>query len=413
MTNTFLELTCRDPIIARDGRPFGVGQGNRMRSLPWILPSVVAGSFRTALVKANSGLDFSEEDMPARLQAVKVAGVFPTTGEILYLPAPNDCVWDETTGKIHRVQPVPLAEGEGVDFPINGLNPVNLTENQAKEDFKAKPLPAWWPLTKYTGWLLGGDSEQPSAWLDSSFFNAAIQETREHVALNPSTGAAEEGKLFTTTGLNLTHMRPFGVKELDEKKSQAFKERFTEIRLTARVTIPASEFEHVEDFNIWHPLGGERRLVHWKSQVNTQIWSCPEDVRTALKCAQGIRMILATPAIFKHGWRPGWLDADTLTGTPPIEGAPTLKLSGISIQRWKAVSGWSLAKIDNAGRLNANGKPGPKPIRRMVLAGGVYFFENVSGESAIALAESGWLQPVSDTPQNRNDGFGLAIWGTW
>lgn len=399
MTNTFLELTCRDPIIARDGRPFGVGQGNRMRSLPWLLPSVVAGSFRTALVKANPGLDFSG-NMPERLLAVKVAGVFPTTGEEatgkeLYLPAPNDCVWDETTGTIHRVQPVELEEGEGADFPINGLNPVRLTETQAQEDFKAKGLPAWWPLRKYAEWLIGKDSERTSAWFDSSFFNAARQETREHVALDPGSGAAEEGKLFTTTGLNLTHLQRFNVKE-----SQAFKERFAEVRLTTRVTIPDSEFDHVEQFNMWHPLGGERRLVHWQRHDTANLCQCPASVRTALNHATRIRMILATPAIFKHGWRPDWLDAHTLTGAPPIEGALTLKLMGVSIQRWRAVSGWSLATPG-----------GPKPIRRMVPAGGVYFF-NVDDSTGTDWSNQ-WLKSVCDNEQDRRDGFGLAVWGIW
>jgi hypothetical protein len=49
-----------------------------MRGLPWPLPSVVAGSFRTALVKAGSG-DFSG-DIPQRLMKIAVAGVFPVHG---------------------------------------------------------------------------------------------------------------------------------------------------------------------------------------------------------------------------------------------------------------------------------------------------------------------------------------------
>jgi len=113
-------------------------------------------------------------------------------------------------------------------------------------------------------------------------------------------------------------------------------------------------------------------------------------------------MVLATPAIFEHGWRPGWLNTK-LIGTPP-GGGPELKLVGVSIQRWKAVSGWSLAK--QAG----TDKPGPKAIRRLVPAGGVYFFE--TKDNAAALADQ-WLQPVSDNEQDRRDGFGLAVWGTW
>src|SRR5436309_12393982 len=108
--SVILQLVPHDPIIARDGRPFGAGQGNRMRGLTWPLPSVVAGSFRTALVKAIPSLDFAG-DMPERLMAIEVAGVFPTVGQELYLPAPSDCAWDEKTEKVFRVQPVPLLEG--------------------------------------------------------------------------------------------------------------------------------------------------------------------------------------------------------------------------------------------------------------------------------------------------------------
>ena len=79
-----LQMTPQDPLIARDGRPFGDGQGSRMRGLPWPLPSVVAGSFRTALVKAGSN-DFSG-DMPKRLMEIAVAGVFPVCDGELYLP---------------------------------------------------------------------------------------------------------------------------------------------------------------------------------------------------------------------------------------------------------------------------------------------------------------------------------------
>ena len=113
-------------------------------------------------------------------------------------------------------------------------------------------------------------------------------------------------------------------------------------------------------------------------------------------------MVLASPAIFAHGWRPGWLN-DQLTGSP-WKDAPELRLVGVCIQRWRAVSGWSSAALPNQPR-------GPKPVKRMVPAGGVYFFE-VVGSSAAGLAR-GWLQPVSDDEQDRRDGFGLAAWGTW
>ncbi len=39
----------RDPIIARDGRPFAATPGAQAVSLPWPLPGTLAGTIRTAI----------------------------------------------------------------------------------------------------------------------------------------------------------------------------------------------------------------------------------------------------------------------------------------------------------------------------------------------------------------------------
>jgi CRISPR-associated protein Cmr3 len=152
-----------------------------------------------------------------------------------------------------------------------------------------------------------------------------------------------------------------------------------------------------------HPLGGERRLAHWKATAETGVWSSPRRIREALAAASRVRMVLATPAVFRDGWKPGWLN-DELVGTPPGANV-AVKLVGISIQRWRAVSGWSLLNDPPHQR------PGPKPVKRLVPAGGVYFFEAVDGKAS-DLADR-WLESVSDDEQDRRDGFGLAVWGTW
>jgi len=404
MNTTTLELTAHDPIIARDGRPFGAGQGNRMHSLSWPLPSVVAGSFRTALVKAVSSLDFTDS-MPQRLMEIAVAGAFPSVEGELYLPAPNDAVAEPNAdGKgiktLHRL--TPQDNFGGCDFPDDlPLRPVMLSSQQVTSDFKPSNVPAWWPMKEVGKWLRGA-----TVSLDETFLDAATQETRVHVFLDPKTGTAAEGQIFSTSGLNVAYLPRFGV-----NRSQPFQERFADTRLSVRVTKTDESFQHLESLNAWSPLGGERRLVHWRVGDNHDLWSCPTELATALNDATGVRMVLATPAIFENGWRPSWLDGQSLIGRP-FYGAPALKLVGVSIGRWKAVSGWSLAKVNEQGQPDPNGKRGPKPIRRMVPAGGVYFFEKVDGDSN-SLATEGWLRSVSDRQQDRNDGFGLAVWGSW
>lgn len=383
---TMLELTCRDPIVSRDGRPFGAGQGNRMRSAGWLLPSVVAGALRST-VGTVAQRDFSADTAQELLQ-VAVAGVFPVADGQLYLPAPRDCVVHPDKGPL-RVTPQTIDHG-GCDWPAEGLRPVMLTEEQAPDDFKPEEGPAWWPSDSYANWLGGDDIS-----FDHQFLNSPQAELRTHVQLDAHTGAADEGKLFTTAALPLTHLPRYRA-----EAQNGFRARCAEITLAARVRASQWCGETVANLNTLYPLGGERRLVHWKA-TGAPAWSCPETLRATLAKTKRVRMVLATPAIFRDGWKPGWLNHQ-LIGQPPGSNT-TLKLVGVSIQRWRAVSGWSLADLPGQPR-------GPKPVRRMVPAGGVYFFETVDGTTDL---EARWLEPVSDDEQDQRDGFGLAVWGTW
>lgn len=378
-----VRITARDPVVSRDGRPFGAGQGRRMRTTGWPLPGMVAGSFRTTLAKAaeKSFTGTVPADLLAR---VAVHGLFPVVGDELYLPAPANALHPPDTNTPLRA--IPRDHDGSCDWP-NGANlrPVMPDLPDDADDFKpAKSSPAFWPVSAVKSWLRG-----EGVALTDRFLLAPEADTRDHVAMDDARGAAADGLLFTTSGLALTHLNRYGV---DAKRP--FGERYAEIELASRVTIdpplPWAD-EALAKLDAVHPLGGERRLVGWKTTAGD--WSCPTDVSAALTAAKKrVTMTLVTPAVFTGGWKPGWLD-----GTPP-EGGPRLTLVGVCIDRWRAVSGWALQP-----------PVGPKPIKRYVPAGAVYFFEC---DSPAALAD-GWLRPVSDDAQDRRDGYGLAAWGVW
>jgi CRISPR-associated protein Cmr3 len=201
MTTIYLTLTALDPIVARDGRPFGEGQGGRMKSLRWPTPSVAAGSLRTAVVKADPRLDFAG-DMPERLQQLAVAGPFPAYGGELYLPAPADAVFDGR--QLRRRRPINLPPGAGTDLPT-GLMPLDIADPPA-EAFKPKPIPAWWPVGQFARWL----TDPAGVTLDGSFLLDPDIETRDHVRLDPDRGAASDGDLFSTSALHLSRLRRYG-----------------------------------------------------------------------------------------------------------------------------------------------------------------------------------------------------------
>ncbi len=384
---SFLDVRARDPIVCRDGRPFGANQGNRMKSLAWPLPAMIAGSCR-ALIANTAGRDFSLQT-GRELLGLEIAGLFPVADRCLYLPAPNDCVVHPDKGPL-RAAPAKEhgIELGGCDWPNAGLRPVALSESEATEDFKPEFAPAWWPMAAYERWMAGGPVS-----FDSGFLKGPDVEYRAHVSLNAGTGSAEEGELFTTAALPLAHLRRHCA-----KTDGGLLGNFAEIELAGRVRATGWCEDAAKRLDTLHPLGGERRLAHWKASKSGSIWNCPVLIRNALAVSTHVRMVLATPGIFRDGWKPGWLDGD-LIGTPPSSKVK-LRLVGVTIQRWQAVSGWSLVA-----------PTGPKPVKRMVPAGGAYFFEKVDGDVS-SLADQ-WLEPVSDDSQDKRDGFGLATWGSW
>ncbi len=409
-TSSYFSILALGPLISRDSRPFGVNQGRRMRGLSWFIPSAVAGSFRSMLAMATPEMDFS---LPSakKLQAIEVAGVFPTDGKELYLPAPDDCLLhhDPDEGeRIIRLQPQKINPDEGVDFTIGNTTPmlVMLSDKQASKDVKPGSPPAWWPAGRYVEWLTETQDSRPAAWFDANFLGAPLRSTRTHVQIDPRYGTAAEEMIFSTEDL-YAHALP----RYTGRSEKSDRKELVPVRLLLRARIPADIAADVSALDACQPLGGERRPVHWAmaEPAAAALWRCPDQIAVALRGARRVRMVLVTPAVFDDGWKPGWLD-DAGVGSPPGVSV-RLRLVGATLKRWIAVSGWSLAPINRNGELDPNGQPGPKPIRRCVPAGATYFFEVVEGfpEELANL----WLEPVSDQVRERNDGFGLALWGIW
>lgn len=395
MTISYVSITSHDPLISRDGRPFGKGQGNRMRSLEWIYPSMLAGSIRTMLGKMMGG-SFTPGEVET-LKRLSISGPFPLVNGLLYIPAPKDILVKNENGNRSSValRPMSLREGEGCDLP-KGLRPAM---HKGEEEFKPEKVPAFWSMTKMTDWLMDSEGMSfgpPATGEDLNdvldFMNSPEKEERIHVEIDSETGTSKEGQLFSTTGLDLTRNRPI---------------RGEPLQFAARIESDGTLDGHIKDLDTLHPLGGERRLAHWKSQKMVETWAFPSNMTNCFEGALGkrLRLILATPALFSGGWLPGWLDmvGDSIAGRPP--GAPedvTLKLVSACVDHWRPISGWSVER----------GKRGPKPVRRLVPAGSVYFFEVLSG-NAEELVRRLWLKPLSDDEQDRRDGFGLALWGVW
>jgi len=375
-----LTLTPRDPLVARDGRPFG--QGARMKSLDWPYPSVLAGSLRSLLGKAAGG-DFSEAAVQT-LKAIDIAGPLPCLDGELYFPAAKDLLVfadDARQRQAMPLRPQALPKGAGCNLPGGALWPVAVDA-----EAKPAPAPAFWSSRRMAGWLLDKPFIPPENGAPGSgFLDAPAKDERMHVSIDPDTYAAEEGLLFMTAGLDMGLPGQAGP-----------------VTLAARIEAGDAWRGRLERLDALHPFGGERRLAHWRAEPAGAAWRCPDELGAALRQTKAVRLVLATPALFARGWLPGWLDARTLAGRPPGTSSLRLRLVGGCVERWRPISGWGLE----------NGAVGPKPVRRLTPAGSVYFF-TVEAGSAAELAGPAWLRSVADEAQDRRDGFGLGLWGIW
>jgi len=393
-------ITPRGPLLVRDGRPFDPSGPNRAVSVDWPYPSVTAGAVRTLLARlSNPGSrpPFDDPAFLATLRSTEVHGPLLFVEGRMYLPRPQDAVAFEGDGmrRLVALRPHPLGPDEGCDLPLPGLQPLDVAE-----DAKPAAIAAFWSMPRMTEWLaadavpgfLARAASRDGGSYEDGFLPALEREERVNVSIDPTTGTSSEGKLFTTSGL----VFPPGY-------SMVVRVRTPNDRLRSALgSLPTLA-----------SIGGERRLAEFaaRSSDGEDGWSAPTTLLNALRRARGVRMVLATPAVFAQGWLPGWVDPQSLEAHPP--GAdPSLKLvlRSACLERWRPISGWSLeaATSDGTGR----SRPGPKPSRRMVPAGAVYFFEVAAGDP-VSLAERLWLESVCDQVQDRADGFGLALWGVW
>ena len=366
----YLRITPRDPLIVRDGRPFNFGQ-TKMRPLGWPYPQLLAGSLRTLLGKALG------EYKPAELREIRVRGPLPVRDGQLYLPTPKDLIVNPDNNLPLAARP-DRQTGPATNLPLKSLRPC-LLPPQVEDGFKAKKAPQFLSLSQSVDWLL----ERAMQSSETPGFDNPKHDERTHVAINPDTYAHIDHRLFSTVGLAL--------KEGDE--------------MVAAVDCDGSYSKTLSTgWRALHPMGGERRLAHWRESAEAStLWQCPPAIRAALADNPvRIRMMLATPAVWAAGgWIPDWVaQGEPLPGTNV-----KFTLVGACLDRWKPISGWCMEE----------GNEGPKPVRWMVPAGAVYFLECSSGNSA-ELADH-WLKPVSDSAKNESqeskDGFGLATWGTW
>ena len=378
-----------DPIVCRDSRPFGVDQGNRMYCMNWPSPSMLAGSLRTLIGKCFIGESIADTFDIDALKRIMITGPFACVGNELFFQTPFDLVAvgaskdAEEIAAFDSIRPETLRENEGINCVLGDIR----IQPSIRQHLKKDTFPV-----KNAQFL---SNREMDTWLQDLYPSKAIKkqdiriakEERTHVAIDNERASAEESMLFSSEALDFSK----------------------DISLSLKAETQDADYaDMIKKINCTHSLGGERRLARWQYSTKIDGWQPSADLKTRLKTSCCLRMILATPAIFSNGWYPGWLtEKDTdgyACGVIPHTEIKVRLISAL-IGRWMPIAGWNYEKQNN--------KSGPKALRRMVPAGGVYFLEIINNKKLIdSDIESIWLKAL-ETGQDATDGFGSALWGCY
>ena len=384
----------RDPMMFRDGRPFNAGQGARTIGFP--LPSTVAGYVRTRLYGEENfrSPSFTPEEKK-RVLAVSLKGPFLAcqTHENkweLAFSAPADAAAYEAGKANLEIAPLRPArgwpEGSGCDLPHLGetqLVPLTGLENRKASEHS----PPYWTATQTLSWLAQTGFQKWYKTPNEMGFQALPEQARIHTEIQSERRNVKETMLFRTTSLEFEYDGEFHSSPSDPERPP--KRRGVRAPLArgvfAGVEAPGGRWANPDGLA---PFSGERRLA---------VWSTVDDLLPPPQAVDGnlIRLQLVTPGRFGNGWCPAWVSQ----GTPPDCRGLKLKLISAAVKRAVPISGFDMTK------------KGPDRIRStrfLAPAGSVYFFEVLEGDPRRL-----WLQSISDSEQDRLDGFGLVLMGGW
>lgn len=393
-----------DPLIVRDGRPFGTTPGGRAASLAFPFPSTTTGGIR-----ARIGPDEQGQFSPERIDYLKQVSVRgPLLVEVSendshsdikvwLVPAPADALLLEPEALLADQQTADTNAKEKQSLrkrliPLEALgNPQSSTNLPAElllvgqvlhsEGKPKKQVPRFWYWEQFEHWLTKPPQFEDTVTMSSLGHSGPMTEARMHVSIDVSTQTASEGALFQTRGLEFTLPGEIDASGADHRISDAQ-------RLALAVVSEQADFAPCVA-----ALGGERRMVCWRKSAKS-LPDIPAELMKQVQDDKACRVILLTSACFDEGWLPTWLLAEREGVQPDVK--------AIAIQRPQVVSGWDFEKR------------GPKPTRRLAPAGSVFFLKLTGEPEAIARwIQAIWMQCVSDNEQDRRDGFGLAVVGTW
>jgi CRISPR-associated protein Cmr3 len=359
-----------DKLFVKDGRPLSLEDDSHASGLFPPPPSVLFGALRSAaLIRAGSAPGSPADPLHGGALTAFALHKKAETKDRLYFPAPNDLVRKKDKDEVkrkelpgHRLALAGSKSAELTNYPIQSGHLLRSGTDERIESVGG------YVTQEGLGQYLGGQSVDASHLVEAAALYTC--EPKLGIGLDYRSGTTRDGLLYT---MSMQRPQPG-------------------VGLCVRT----------EGFGPLTPmlrLGAESRAVE-VAMVKSGTWPAPPTLQN-----ERITLYLATPAVFKQGWLPDFLDDKTIEGEL---GGARVRLLAASVSRYLPLGGWDITLRK------------PKPMRRAVNAGAVYHLEIIGG-SFDPTAVHGKALPTrydhsgsSDGQHNlsyQQQGFGIAYVG--
>lgn len=380
-----IDLKPLDTLFFRDSRSFNAGEESTA-DFNFPSPLTFYGAIGNAILEDTSEVNrikfvsgeykhpkLGKYDEKLLNTPLKLKGPFLQKGEKTYFPPPSN-LWIEVTGRPYVPHVLFPYENNQCMWDISDkkIKPLKIPDVRGLE---LKPLEEYIPVEELIKYLAGklDQFSTLSSEPENSFFT---QETRYGHVISKYSKSPEDHFLYTAIHLRF--------------KEQLRKQKLIE----SGFTIIAEGIEESDLHNKIITLGGERRKVTVKCKNNKLITENPEILRE-IQSKKKFFIYFASPAIFKNGWRMEL----------PSEFSDAV-LVGAAVNKPLYISGWKTNKNDFGGQ--------PRPIKKAVRAGSVYFFEANSwnNEKFTEFFEK-YNFGASLSDEYCSAGFGISLIGCW
>ena len=361
-----LRIDALDTLFFRDGKPFTGGEDvwATMQFPP--LPSVVHGALRTAYFAAHpTELDKAktQDDPTAPLNITTIA---LESNDKLLFPIPLDCVKEK-------------GSNDTFAFALSIVNSPQMSNCRMATMFGHDRDDV---LENVEHGLF--TSETLSNYLNGQEY-VSYEKLSDYMVTEPKTGIGRT---------NETHVAQDGMLYRVEMRRLQGKDA-PHLSVSLFVECEGIPLDYpIHDTTGLLRLGGEGKAATYAKSA-AKLPSKPTVTGNRFK------LYFATPAIFRHGWRPDWLKPVVINNTTIFAGA----CNNIELRLVTAIIG----KPIFVGGFDMKEKR-PKPMRKAVPAGSVYVFELLN-ERTIDDDVIKAFHGVTMSDYDRQQGFGLAYIG--